>query len=287
MKKTIVFFITLISLINPVFAYCDYMGMCPQLTPEVSSSTSQMLSNITGSNFLAEQAIQNLFKNELKKYTGINFEVTAKALSVNDTLSGKLKSLEIKGNNVIIEGLRFSSIRLKTLCPYNHINLNARPIGLKQNAVVGLWAEMNAQDIVQSLYYKDNTAEISKIDLSEIGINSFKIYPDTIKIENNKLYFNINAKSSGWYKAIDIPIAATIKIQSGNILASRFEFLNLNTGFDVTSLPKLNASLNNLQFELPIFGKNFPSSKVQILDIIFSGNKVYFYAMGLIPRTYF
>lgn len=287
MKKIVILFITLISLISPGFAYCDYMGMCPQLTPEISSSTAQMLSNATGSNFLTEQIVQGIFKNELKKYTGNDFEVTIKALAVNDLLNGKFKSLEIKGNNVAISGIHFSSIKLKTLCPYNHININSKPITVKQNAVIGLWAEMNAQDIIQSLSYQDYLNEVNKIDLSEVGINAFKVHPETIKIENNKLYFTISAKSSGWYKFVDIPVVATIKVQSGNILSSRFEFLNLDTGFDVTSLPKLNGSLNNLQFELPIFGKNLPQAKIQILDIIFSGNKIYFYAMGLIPRTYF
>lgn len=279
--------ILLISLIAfsiaPSFAACDYINRCPASNSNISSSASQFLSNATGSTFFAEQFAQNIIASELKKATGQNFEVTLKAFSIEDLLKGVFKSLTITGNNIVVQGFHFSSIKIQTMCGFNSVDINSKPIKIRENMVLDFTVELSGSDIKNTVEYGDYLNIINKADLSSIGIISFKLLPSTISVENNKLYFTINATPHPPYKPLDISISADIKVQDERLVSSKIEFINLYTGFELSQYTDLINSLNNLIFPISIFGND--KSEVQIKNINIVGSKIFINGMVFIPKN--
>lgn len=267
------------------FAVCDYMDRCPAGNPDLASEFTQFFSNATGSTFLIEQIVQNIIKSELKKATEQDFEVVLKAFSLNDLFAGRFKSLEISGSNVVVEGIHLSAVKIRTLCGYNNIDLRAKPIAPRENMVLGVSAEMTAEDLRNSIAYKNYSKEVSKVDLSDVGIRSFRVYDQTIGLDNNKLYFTINATPNGPYRPLDISICADINVKEGRIIKSRFNFVNLYSGFDVTQVSNLMNSLNNLNFSLNLFGKKSPKAEVQIMNVEILGDRVFLSGLAFVPKS--
>lgn len=282
MKKLISLIIFMLLFSPKSFAACDYLNRCPEVNSGISSQTSQFFSNVTGTTFFAEQFAQNLIKNELKKATGQNFDVVLSTFSVEDLLKGNFKSLTVSGNNVEIQGFHFSYIKLQTLCGFNSVDINTKPIRIRENAVLDFSLELSGEDLKNTIEYGNYSKELSKIDLSRIGISSFYVYPSTIRIENEMLYFTINATPKGPYKPMDIIIGADIKVENEKIISSRFNFINLYTGFDLTQFSDMLRALNNLNF--PIYLANNKRVEIQIRNINISNDKALINGMIFIPK---
>jgi len=269
----------------PASAVCNYLDNCPTLPSNLASRASQFFSNATGTNFVLENFVQGTISRELEKYTKQKFNVDVKLFGLKELLEGKFKSITISANNVAIEGIHFSSLKIQTLCGFNQVNLNSKPIKPKENLVIGIWAEFSENDLRQSIEYKDYSQAVSKIDLSEIGISAFSVYSQTINIENNKLYFTINATPTGPYKPMNIDIAANLKVQDAQIKTSQFNFINLYSGFDLTKTANLFNSLNNLIFPIDLYGKNQAKSQLQIMNLEIRDNRIFVDGIVFIPKS--
>lgn len=267
------------------FAYevCNYQNRCPANPQGDGSSIEQFFSDVTGSTFLVEKFAQNMIKSELKKITNQDFEVKVKAFSVADLIEGKFKSLSISGNNVVIAGMHLSHLNVNTLCGYNSVDIKSRPIRLREDAVLSILAEFSASDLRNSIEYQNYSQIVSTLDLSSLGIASFKVYSPTICVENNKLYFTINAKPVGQYKPLDISVGADIKVENGNVISSKIDFINLYSGFSLTQLSSYLNPINYLKFHVNL--SKTQRAEVQIQDVNIIGDKVYLKAVMFIPRN--
>lgn len=175
-----------------------------------------------------------------------------------------------------------SSLRVQSMCNYSSIDLKSKPIKLRENAVLGVWAEFSADDLRRSVEYRNNSKIVSSLDLSAIGISSFKIYPNTISVENGKLYFTINAKPLGPYSPLDILISADWKVKDEKILASRINLINLYSGFNLTQLTNYLNPANYLKFNFYLTGNQRIEVRIQDVNII--NNKAYISAIVFIPK---
>lgn len=287
-KFSIVALITFIVLFLaiPTFAACNYLNFCAP--SPYKNEQKNFWAGFSTPNSMIENLAQGVIKSELKKYTGQDFEPILKIYDLSSLIGGKFKSLSIRGKNVEIQGFHFSDLRIQTLCDYNYIDLNSRPISLKENAVLGFWAEISAQDLINTIEYKNYSDEFSKINLKEAGIARFHVYSKTINIENGKLYFMINAKPLGQYKPMDISIGADLLVKNGQILNSRFNYINLYNGFDLTNLSNIMRDLNNLNFAFDLYGNSKYSgqrkAEVQIMNLEIINNKIYANGIFFLPK---
>lgn len=283
MTKIILIVSLIIFCTLPTFASCNYMEYCPARKINNPSQIGDFFSDKTGANFLAEQFVNNLIKNELKKYTNQDFNVDLKAFSLNDLLSGDFKSLTITGSNLSIQGIHISSLKIQTLCDFNSIDIKQNPVKLKENMVLGVWAEFSAEDLRNTFSNEIYAKGFNKADLSPIGLHSCKIYPSTIGIADRKLYFTINALPVWKYSPFDIAICADVMVRDGKVIKSQINLINLFTGFDLT---KFSNWLNPIQY------MNFPlnllntTARVQIQDInISEDNKIFLNGVIFIPKS--
>lgn len=282
MKRLIILFIVFISFFtSEAFGTCNYLNLCPK-NYYLSSQTSQFLSNTTGTTFLAEQFAQNIIAKELKDATNQNFTVNLKAFSLADLIEGKFKSLSVSGTNINLQGVNISHIAMQTLCGFNHIDIQSRTLKFKENMVLGFWAEISGQDIKNTLSYGDYAHNIESLDASPLGLSSFRIYPASINIKNNKIYFTINALPSGQKQRYDINVNSNIKIKNGNVITSNINFLNTYNSFDLTRFPnELNPGAY-LNFPTELCGNKV---EIQILNLNFIDNKMFVDGIIFIQKT--
>ncbi len=273
----------MILLSTPALATCDYPTRCATYTPTRMSKTSQFFSNATGSTFLVEKIAQGIIQRELKQATNQNFKAEVKAFSVADTIGGKFKSLTITGNNVLVEGIKFSSLTIKTVCEYNHIDVRSHPLKFNENVVLDFSMEFSGEDLKTTAQDPRYYQLINKADMKEIGIASYKINQQTIGIENDKLCFTMNAKPTGPYKPIDIVTSTDLKIEDGKIVSSHVNLVNVASDFDFTELSNLPQKIKTLNCKLNLFGNK--NTEVQVQKVYVQNDKLFVSGMAFIPKS--
>jgi len=273
MKKLFLILSMILFLASPAFAACNYMNRCTVYQGSKTIWTPPFV----------EQFVQNIIRNELLKSTGQNFDVVLHSYNVGDLLTGKFKSLEISGKNVVLSGFHFSSLKLSTLCDYNSIDINSRPIRINENMVVGVWAELTASDLINTIQYKDYLNKANSANLSAIGLSAYRIYPNTINVDNSKLYFTVNAVPKGSYKPFDISVGADLRVQNGYMVASKIDLINLYTGFDLSQISDFLAAINNWNFPFSLTGND--KSEIQIQNIHIVGDRIFIDATIFVPKT--
>lgn len=273
MKKIYIITCLMLLLSTRAFAACDYMNRCPE-----APSFSKMLQTPP----FIESFAQNIVKTQLKNATGLDFDVLLKSFTIADLFNGKFSSLTLSGKNIIIQGFHFSSLTIRTLCPFNSIDINSRPIKTRENMVVGVWAEVSAADLINTISYGDYLSKANSANLSKLGIASYNIYPSTINVENGKLYFTIYATPIGPYKPLDISVEADLHAKDGNIVASKINLVNLYTGFDLTQFSDFLSAINNLRFPIDLGTRE--KSEVQIKNIHIVGSRIFIDAMIFVPK---
>lgn len=280
-KKLILLISTIIFVVLPSFANCDYLNYCSDKGNITSSPIGQFFSDKTGVTFLAEQFVDNSIKNELKKYTNQDFNVDLKAFNLSDLINGNFKSLTVTGNNIEIQGVHISSLKVQTLCDFNSIDIKQNTIKLKENMVLGVWLEISEEDLRNTFSYNNYADEFNKTDLSSLGLYSCRIYPETIGISDGKLYFTINAVSAGKHSPFDIAICGDIIVKDGNVIKSQINLINIFTGFDLTKFSNWLNPVQYMNFPVNILGYK---AQVKIQNINLIENKAFINGIIFIPK---
>ena len=278
MKRLILSAILMISFATPTLAYCNYPAYCAPVPYSLANT-----SDIMGSTELVEKFAQSMIKNVIRMYTNQDSFVEVKLFNLQELLNGKFKSLLVMVNNIEIGGIHLSAARVQTLCEFNHIDIKSRPARMVENSVVAVAAEASASDLRNTIEYKNFSDKFSRLNLSELGIASFRVYSQTIDVRDGKLYFTINAKQIGSTQPIDIAVRADIKAQGGRIITAQVDFINLNTSFDLLRSTSLLNGINDLNF--PVTSKNKKIAEVQVQSLNLSGDKIYINGIILLPKT--
>lgn len=283
MKKFLCAVIFVIMLTAKAYADCPYADLCPSFETKAPSKVSQFISNITGQTFLTQQVVQNVIKAELKKYTNQDFEVTVETFGIADLLDGKFKSLTITGNNINLQGFYISSLTAKTVCDFNSIDYKSKPIGIRENIVLDVSVELTQEDLIRTMSTPTFSSKFSKIDVSSMGISAFSVYHQTINIQDNALFFTINARPIEPHLPIDIAVGADVLIQDGNIMRSQINFINMYTGFDLTRFENyLNPAL---YMNTRVFLYANQTADIHVRNVYMQNNKAYLNGIIVIPKS--
>jgi len=283
MKKLLLLFGLMVFCSSQAFAACDYSAMCQPKAYDLSSHGLQLTSKFTGATFLSEKIAQLIIKKELKKATKENFKVDLKSYSAQDLLNGRFKSLKISGKNLQIEDAYLTSFEAKTLCNFNYIEMVNNDIRFKENMVMGFAIEISDTDLrktMQSSGYLDN---LNKIKLSGMGITFFRLSGADVKIKNNKLYFTIKVSSPLSANPIPIEVRSDLKVEDGNIVMTKVDFVNLYTVIDLSKITYLLNALNPLDFSTDILNNKNSKMSIQKVDII--GDRVYINGTIFVPKN--
>lgn len=285
MKKLLLLLSVIAIFASPSFANCNYMGRCTKYSPNSLAKTSQLFSNTIGMTTLGENFANNVIKSELEKSTKQKFDVSLKAFTLASLLDGKFRSLTISGKNIEIEGIHFSSVKIQTLCDFNHIDIMSKPLKLKENMVLGFWTEISDEDLRKILQTKAYADKLNKLDLTKFGIVSYNVEPSTISISDDAFNATIKANFSKVLKVTpaDILLAVSLNVKDEKLVSSKLSLMNLYGPVDLSKYTGISNIEKYLQFPINLFGNE--QAEVQVQDLSFSGNKVLVHGMIFLPKT--
>lgn len=287
MKKTLLLFgfiIFFITQLTPVFAICNYSGFCPPQAYNLSSKKGQAISNRLGATLLSEKIAQFRIKDELRKRTKQNFNVSVKSYSIMDLLRGRFKSIMITGKNLDIDGVYLSSLKLKTVCDFNYVRFDKSPIQFKDNMIIGFSTVISDQDLTKTMQSSGYLDKLNCVNVRGCGITFFKLSEAGVNIKDNKLHFKIKVTSQLLLeKPLDIAMSTDLAAKDGRIVLSKIDLANVVKGVDLSKVANQLNSINPLTFTLEVLENK--NSKMCISSVKISENKILIKGNIYIPKT--
>lgn len=284
MKKIILLIGIFIFFATPALAICDYSGLCPTTPYDLSSKFGQALSKGTGATFFAEKIAQMVIKKELKKATKEKFKVSVKSYSMMDLVHGRIKLIKISGKNLDINGVYLTSLDLVTLCDFNYIEYNSKPMKFKENMVMGFSVVISDSDLMKTMSSSGYLDKLNCVNVSGCGITFFKLGGAGVKIKNNKLYFTIKVTSQLLLdKPLDIVIATDLKAENGRIVLTKVDFGNMPATLDLSKVVSRISAMNPLIFSLNVLENE--NTKMCIKNVKISGDKIIVSGNIFIPKN--
>jgi len=273
MKKLLLFLILILLFATPSFATCDYLIFCPPKASGLSSKMGQSVSKGLGATLLSEKIAQSMIKGDLKKATNQNFDVVVKSYSFQDFIHGRFKSIIISGKNINIEGAYLTSLKLKTLCDFNHVQFRQNSMVFKENMIVGFSTEISNSDLMKTMKSNGYLDKLNCVNVEGCGITFFKLSGADVKIKNNKLYFTIRITSQLLLtKPIDIVMATDLKVEDGRIVLTKVDLGDMAKGIDSKKLAYHLNAMNPLTFSLDVLENKTAKMCIKHVDII--GDKI-------------
>lgn len=283
MKKLLLF--SLITFImNPAFASCDYTDFCAPYAYNLSSKKGQLISMRLGATLLSEKIAQFRIKEELKKITKQDFDVSVKSYSLQDLLRGRFKSITISGENLNINGVYLTSLDLKSLCNFNYVQFDKNPIKFKENMIVGFWTVISDKDLMKTMQSNGYLDKLNCVNVHGCGITFFKLSGAGVDIKNNKLHFKVRVTSQLLLeKPLDIEMATDLNAKNGRIALTKIDLKNVVKGVDLSKVANQLNSMNPLTFSLEVLENK--NTKMCINNVEIIGNKIMINGNIFIPKT--
>jgi len=199
-------------------------------------------------------------------------------------MQGRFKSLKISGKNLEIDGVYLTSLEAKTVCDFNYVELDKKSIKFRENLVMDYTTEISNADLKKTVKSTGYLDMLNKIKLSGFGITLFKLDGADVQIKNNKLYFTINlATPIISVNYIPIVIRSDVKVEDGNIVLTKIDFVNLCSVIDLSKAAYLLSALNPLTFSMDILNNNGSKMKVQTVNII--GDRIVVNGTIFVPKN--
>ena len=250
---------------------------------DLSAGISRFMSNVTGSNFLEEKVDQAIFKKELRKTMDGKLSINIDSYSVKDLKKGIFKSIKLKGRNISIEGVYFTSLNINTLCDFNYISLAdpQNPV-FKEDLPMEFSAVMSEDDInktMQSAGYKKVIDDLNMLG-SSLGV--FRVSSSEIRIKDNKFYYILKVAIPFVRNIQNIVLVSDIKVSRGQIDLANTKLANNNMLIDLKQIDRVVNYLNPLDFSLNILENKHAQLAVQNIKI--QDNKIYAGGLLVVPK---
>lgn len=242
--------------------------------PENPYSGSLSFSNVTGVNPLAEQIANAIIKKEIKKESKGKYSVKLQSYNINALKQGKFKSLEILGQDVVTEDIYVSSLRFKTLCDYNYIEVNNKEntITFKENFGMSYIMKFSEKDLNRTMEGSKYNELIRKVNSIGNSYKLFNIVSNSVKINDNRLFYIIKVAIPLLNTKKDIIVETDFKVRNGELILNNTKLVTENLKFDISKLERLINYLNPLDFSMQIV-KNHDSD-MAIKEVTIKDNMV-------------
>ena len=281
MKKIVILFTALVIFANGVFAQnCDYQCVEPY---DLSHGASRFMSKITGSNLLAEQVAEALLKKEVAKNIKGNLKVNLDSYSVKDLKKGIFKSISIKGKNLDLNGVKFTSLDIHTVCDFNYISIadTKNPV-FKEALPLEFNAVISEDDINKTMQTGEYKNVIDSLNLLAGSLGVFKISSSQVKIRDNKFYYILKVAIPFVKSTQSIVLTSDLKVSKGQVDFANTKLMNDIVAIDLKKIDKAINYLNPLDFSLNILENKNAELMVKNINIV--DNKINVNGLIVIPK---
>jgi len=280
MKKIILLLVIFLLSINSSFASkCEYKCVQPY---DMNNKFSSFFSSVTGLNFLRTKITESVIKKTLINVTqgSKKIKVNIDSYSAKDLANGRFKSLNLSGNDIIINDIYISSIELKSLCDFNYIKYDRKGnIAFKEDFPLSFNIVMSASDISNTMHsdkYKKVINNINKFSFAGIRVSSADV-----SIRGNKFYYTIYV-AIPFMREQKIEVSADIKVKNGEIDFENTRLSSNSFKIDLKKVDSIIKHLNPLDFSMNIFDNK--DAKITIKNIEIKNNEIHTDGIIIIPK---
>lgn len=230
---------------------------------------SVTFSTLTGMNFFAEKIGNAVIKHSIKKESQGIYKVNLQSYNLSALKKGIFKSLEIKGKDTVTDGIYISNMKLKTICNYNHIEIdNKYNVAIFQEPfAMGYAFQFTEDDLnktMKSGAYKEMIRKVNSIGNAN---KLFNISSTSAKIQNSKLYYTIVANIPLLKLKQSITVETDMKARSGQIVLNDTRLVTDTFSIDMSKLDKILNYLNPLEFAMNVFDDEYAKAKIEEITI--------------------
>ena len=267
MKKIILLLGMLMLAGGSAFAECDYECVAPY---NLNNKARAVISTVTGANWLVENRLESILKKEVLKIASAdNLKIKIDSYSPKDLKNGIFKSLEVKGNNVVLNNVYLDTLELKTLCDFNYIRQSGKEIVFVEAMPLSFNLTMSPDNInktVQNEKYKKIIKDLNKLGTS-YGLG-LEISSTKVSIKNNKFYYVIGFEIPFVTKEQKIVVQADLKVKDGKIDYNNTQLVSNKFNLNLKRLDFILNYLNPLDFSVNIFDNKDAKVNVKNVEVI-------------------
>ncbi len=280
-KILLVLGILIFSIGNVFAAECKWM-QCPE-PYDLSNGVSRFVSVASGSNFLASRVAESILKKEISKTVDGKLSVGISSYSLMDLKKGIFKSLSIKGKNIVVEDVYFTSLNIQTLCDFNYIaQIDTKNPVIKEDMPLAFSVVMSEDDINKTMLGAGYKKVLDDLNMLGSSLGVFKITSSQIKIKDNKFYYILKVAIPFVRNIQNIVITSDLKVSRGQIDLTNTKLVNNNMLIDLKQLDKVINYINPLDFSLNILENKHADLTVQNIKI--QDNKIYANGLIVVPK---
>ncbi len=237
----------------------------------LSPTYSRFFSKITGNNFLAEKIAQAIIRKNIKKNAEGDFSVRLKSYSAKDMKAGRFKSFELRGKDINLDGIYFSSFNMKTICDFNYISLDKDwNMTIVDDVPLRFDITMTQDDLNKTMTSKEYTRLLQ--DISMLGGGFFTIESTSLKIKNNKIYYILHIAIPFVRGTQEVALSAGLQVLDGDIKFADVELLNKNFILKSDKLSSILNYINPLDFSVEILENK--DARLNVKNVLIEDEKI-------------
>ena len=281
MKKIILLLGMLFMAGCSAFAQCEYECVAPY---NLNNKARAVISNITGANWFIENRVESILKKEVLKIASADkLKISIDSYSPKDLKNGIFKSMEVKGENVVINNIYLDNLNLKTLCDFNYIRQSGKEIVFVEAMPIAfdlIMSDSNINKTIQNDKYKKIVKDLNKLGIS-YGLG-LEVSSTKVSIKNNKFYYIIGFEIPFISKEQRIVIQADLRVKDGEIDFANTQLVSNKFNLNLKKLDFMLNYLNPLEFSVNIFDNK--DAKVYVKNVELVDNAIKADGVIIVPK---
>ena len=263
------------------FANCDYECVAPY---DMNNKFRAVVSTITGINYLVENNLESIIKKEVLKIgQADDLKVKINSYSPKDLKNGIFKSMTVSGNNVVVNDIHFSSLKLSTLCDFNYVKQSGKEILFMEDMPLSFDVVVTPDDINNTMKHSRYNKVIGDVNrLAQTYGGGLQISSTKVAIKNKKFYFVIGFNIPFVTKEPKIVISADLKVKDGKIDYSNTKLASGHIKLDLQKLDFVINYINPLNFSVNIISNK--NSKVIVKNVEMKENAISADGIIIVPK---
>lgn len=280
MKKIVLLLGMLLIANTSAMAACKYNCVAPY---DMNNKFRTFVGAISGVNFSAEKVGQKVVKKAFNKVANNdNLKVKLDSYSAKDLKNGIFKSLSIEGQNVNVNDIYLSYLKLDTLCNFNYIKQVDNEIVFMEDFPMSFDIRMTASDINKTMQSEKYQRIIN--DLNQLGnsIGGLKISSTKVAVKSSKFYYIIGIAIPFIRTEQKIVINSDLVVKKGKIDFANTKLVSDAFSIDLKKIDFILNYLNPLDFSVNILDNK--EAKVSVDSVSIQNSVIHTKGVVIIPK---
>lgn len=281
MKKVLLFLSLILFACPASLAACEYHCAQPY---NMNSKFRAFMSSASGINFVSEKAAESAIKKAItKKAENENLRVKIDSFSSKDLKNGIFKSIKVEGENLHLNDIYLSSLKMNTLCDFNYVQQSGKDILFKEELPMSFDMEFSPSDInktMKSEKYQRIIKDLNKLGSSYGG--GLKISTTKVEIKSGKFQYIIGIAIPFIKSEQKIIISSDLMVKKGKIDFKNTHIVSKAFHLDLKKTDFILNYLNPLDFSVNILENK--DARVSVNNVKIKNDRIVTDGVVVIPK---